>query len=105
MSEDLPHVSGIKTHIFLEKGNGFKSEDLPHVSGIKTRIDGSFGLPAIRRKTCPTNRGLRHNKTNMTAALARSEDLPHTSGVSSFSDDLKPRSSENVGKPAPLIGD
>ena len=80
------------------------------------------------RKTCPTYRGLRHLAGLRNRFHLLSEDLPHSSGIkteffaqsiqnfivgrlapliclSSFSDDLKPRSSENVGKPAPLIGD
>lgn len=57
------------------------------------------------RKTCPTHWGLRLDFKKRSVFAVLLKDFPHTSGVSSFSDDLKPRSSENVGRPAPLIGD
>ena len=36
-SEDLPHSSGIKTALAVERELAEKSEDLPHSSGIKTQ--------------------------------------------------------------------
>ena len=58
-SEDLPHKSGITTSLPHQYHQGFWSEDLPHKSGITTRSDVSNTPVLSRRKTCPTNRGLR----------------------------------------------
>ena len=58
-SEDLPHKSGITTLAICDNGStNNTSEDLPHKSGITTLSWSSCRIIA-RRKTCPTNRGLR----------------------------------------------
>ena len=60
MSENLPHSSGIKTNLNWRIQGLVWSEDLPHSSGIKTTEHGTVRAESARRKTCPTNRGLRH---------------------------------------------
>ncbi len=73
-SEDLPHVSGIKTNLQTLLVPNPVSEDLPHVSGIKT---------------CIPVRGYQSSCVGRLAPRIR---------ASIFSDDLKPGSSENVGR-------
>ena len=58
-----------------------QSEDLPHSSGIKTHLAGSFCIPTDGRKTCPTNRGLRLDDVLLRSEAFASEDLPHKSGI------------------------
>ena len=43
----------------MEFFNRAQSEDLPHVSGIKTTNAHNNNPIGLRRKTCPTYRGLR----------------------------------------------
>ena len=103
MSEDLPHKSGITTLIKDCLKIAQASEDLPHKSGITThqRADGlgsfvgrlapqigDYDTPSVltpanqsSRKTCPTNRGLRHGPIFNQGYDFRSEDLPHKSGI------------------------
>ena len=57
------------------------------------------------QKTCPTHRGLRLTNRVLIGNGSNVGRLAPLICLSSFSDDLKPRSSENIGKPAPLIGD
>ena len=80
-SEDLPHVSGIKTLSPSVFDTKFPSEDLPHVSGIKTESLCAKLFAVACRKTCPTNRGLRHADFLILPFVLSSEDLPHQSGI------------------------
>ena|GEM_PF-5889745 len=80
-SEDLPHESGIKTALSLSLDTLVQSEDLPHESGIKTYQAVGYKDFRFRRKTCPTNRGLRLKKMLQGLHARQSEDLPHESGI------------------------
>ena len=56
------------------------------------------------RKTCPTNRGLRHTKLILPSVRRTSEDLPHKSGITTDASNLY-RQFSCVGRLAPQIGD
>ena len=59
----------------MEFFNRVQSEDLPHVSGIKTKIR-CHKTGQKSRKICPTNRGLRPFTSTEQVHHVESEDLP-----------------------------
>ena len=63
----------------------------------------NFQFCDLRRKTCPTHRGLRHDFHKGTGGKFRSEDLPHSSGIKT--DIAVKRRLRLVGRLAPLIRD
>ena len=84
--------------------NRVQSEDLPHVSGIKTTLTQSTHTKQSCRKTCPTYRGLRLTEAAERITELTSEDLPHVSGIKTDGmvyDHLRIQ----VGRLAPRIGD
>ena len=63
----------------------------------------NFQFCDLRRKTCPTHRGLRHDFHKGTGGKFRSEDLLHSSGIKT--DIAVKRRLRLVGRLAPLIRD
>ena len=103
-SENLPHKSGITTKSTCFHCLDSLSENLPHKSGITTRNScnkrhrwyvgklapqiGDYDIRSgaeififLRRKTCPTNRGLRQVSGYYYDCNNESENLPHKSGI------------------------
>ena len=74
------------------------SEDSPHKSGIKTFLKHVICY-ALRRKTRPTNRGLRRSSSSTLDRRSLSEDSPHKSGIKTTDANVSITSSESEDSP------
>ena len=74
----------------------------PQIGDYDPKSDRSYHV--LRRKTCPTNRGLRQRKRDVIGVRVLSEDLPHKSGITTHYDNMS-LGRVNVGRLAPQIGD